>query len=292
MAVNPDRVLKPTKKLRKLFKKVPKQFTPEQVHDLRTNTRRLEAVRSALSLDSQRKQKKLFKALARVRKRAGKVRDMDVLTDYASSVRVRGEESCRVQLIEHLGAERRDAAYKLHKAIAKGASRTRIRLRQTLKNLREALCVNGSSDCDSADAPAQATASALKLEFELFDPPRLTRNNLHPYRLKVKKLQNVLRISNSAENQDFVGALTRVKDVIGEWHDWEELLAVANDSLPHRNCGLVRELRRISNKKFDQAIAEAENMRKKYLRAGRNKNGSQSRRPSEAVRTATIALSA
>jgi hypothetical protein len=45
--------------------------------------------------------------------RALPLRDMDVLTDFAVSVRLEGEEDCRVQLIEHLGAERRDAADKL-----------------------------------------------------------------------------------------------------------------------------------------------------------------------------------
>ena len=89
--------------------------TPEKVHDLRTSTRRFEAMFEALSLDAQGISKSTVKNLARFRKRAGKVRDMDVLTGYAATVRrQRGEEECAVQLLEFLGARRRKFAKKLY----------------------------------------------------------------------------------------------------------------------------------------------------------------------------------
>jgi CHAD domain-containing protein len=43
----------------------------------------------AFSLDSEPSSRRLLKRLARLRKPAGKVRDMDVLTDFASTVRQR-----------------------------------------------------------------------------------------------------------------------------------------------------------------------------------------------------------
>ena len=106
MALDRSRLLKPMKKLEKLVNDLDSQPTPEKVHDLRTNTRRLEAIFEALSLDSQGPGKSMLKDLGRLRKRAGKVRDMDVLTSYASTVHLDGEEECTVQLLEHLGAER------------------------------------------------------------------------------------------------------------------------------------------------------------------------------------------
>ncbi len=100
--LDPKRVHKPVKKLRNIVKQIPKQPSPEQVHDLRTNTRRPEAVVTALSLDTSRNVKDLLNDLFRVRKRAGKVRDMDVLTAYAASLHDGEDQDCKVQLLEHL----------------------------------------------------------------------------------------------------------------------------------------------------------------------------------------------
>ena len=43
MALDRDRLLKPVKKLRKLISRIDNNSAPEQVHRLRTNTRRFEA---------------------------------------------------------------------------------------------------------------------------------------------------------------------------------------------------------------------------------------------------------
>src|SRR5438477_12896281 len=102
MALDDNRLLKPVKKLQKLVNKIDRQPTPETVHDLRTNTRRLESIFEALSLDGEGIGESMLKSLGRVRKRAGRVRDMDVLTSHASTLHLQGEEDCLVQLLEHL----------------------------------------------------------------------------------------------------------------------------------------------------------------------------------------------
>jgi CHAD domain-containing protein len=95
MALDRKLLLKPIKKLRKLIKKLDRQPDPDEVHDLRTSTRRFEAAFEALSLSERGVAKSVLKDLRRCRKRAGKVRDMDVLTRYASTVHLTGEEDCR-----------------------------------------------------------------------------------------------------------------------------------------------------------------------------------------------------
>ena len=294
MALNPKRVLKPARKLRKLLKNMPKQPTPEQVHDLRTNTRRFEAVLAAISPDSSRKQTRLLKDLSAIRKKAGKVRDMDVLTDYVVEVKVDGEQDCRVQLLEHLGSARKKDAVKLHRAVVKHSARARSGLKSASGRLEKVICADGKNDnCDPAEAIAQATASALKLESKLFDPARLSRANLHPYRLKVKELHNVLRSSENSANRDFLQALNSVKDAIGEWHDWEQLLAIAKEALDHPNCKLVRELKSIAEHKYGEALAHAESMRKKYLYIERSGNAARKKKPgSEPAWTATTSIAA
>src|SRR2546423_5679867 len=108
MALDANRAEKPVRKLRKLLKKMPAMPGADDIHDFRTNSRRIEATLQALSLDSEDACRQILKRISRLRKRAGKVRDMDVLTDYLSSVsRHDGEKECHVQLLEHLGAQRR-----------------------------------------------------------------------------------------------------------------------------------------------------------------------------------------
>jgi len=293
MALNAKRVQKPFRKLRKLLRRMPRQPLPHQVHDLRTHTRELEAMAAALSLDSHSSVKRLLKDLARIRKRAGKVRDLDVLTSYAAILHPQGEEDCSVQLLEHLGAQRRKKARKLHAVVAKYGSEARGELKQSSRTFERQLCQSEDSDCDPEDAAARATASALKLERELAAPLRLDRRNLHPYRLKVKELRTVLRMAEESDGVEaFVDVLGEVKDSIGAWHDWEELLSMAREVLDHGTaCKLLRELKRTCGDKYDAALTRTENLRRSYFPGPRGKN-SQSRKPTEPVWTARTAIAA
>jgi CHAD domain-containing protein len=87
MAIAADRINKPTRKVRKLLKKLPKRPTSDQIHDLRTNARRSEATISALRLTKAKNERSMLRDLKKVRKGAGKVRDMDVLTGYSLTIR-------------------------------------------------------------------------------------------------------------------------------------------------------------------------------------------------------------
>ena len=95
MALHRNRLLKPVRKLRKLINRMDRRPAPGKVHDLRTNTRRFEAMFEALSLDAHGLGKSVLKDLGRLRKRAGKVRDLDVLTGFASTIHLQGEEEMR-----------------------------------------------------------------------------------------------------------------------------------------------------------------------------------------------------
>jgi len=261
--------------------------TAEEVHDFRTNSRRLDATLKAFSLDSQPGGCRLLKRLAPLRKRAGKVRDMDVLTDFASTVRPEGENECSIMLLEHLRARRRKPAAKLRAAVRQRGSK----LREDLKRI--------SSEFEKLlpEASAHVTARAVKLSTDLASPARLHKRNLHPYRLGVKELRNVLQMADNADQQEFITRLGEVKDAIGEWHDWQELTEIAEDILDHApRCQLLRELQRLSEVKYQRALALADAMRKKYLRLPPRKTGhSRGPRqpiPAKPVWQATAALAA
>src|SRR4030095_4608101 len=101
------RVRKSSRKVLKFLSKNSKRPGSDAVHDLRTSTRSLETTFATLGFDSKGKVKRLLRDLSDVRKASGKVRDMDVLTANALSVKQNSEQDCLVQLLEHLGAERK-----------------------------------------------------------------------------------------------------------------------------------------------------------------------------------------
>lgn len=283
MSIDLDQVEKPARKIRKLLKKIGNDPAPEQVHHLRTNTRRLEASLAALSLDGQLTNH-LKKALKRMRKRAGKVRDMDVLTSYVLHLNAERESDCSTRLLEHLAITRHKQARKLYKLVAVSGAQLRKDLKELLTIFDSALCESAEDLSDSAQAPAAATASALRLETKLASNERLKKNNLHPYRLVVKELRNVLRMSGAAANQEFVRALGEVKDSIGEWHNWAELLAISEKVLDHGiECQILRQLKRISEQKYRHALRQTEQMRLRYL-------GMQHGRQSRGLRNAASPL--
>jgi CHAD domain-containing protein len=260
MPLDTDRIQKPVRKLRKLLKGFPKQPAPDQIHDFRTRARRLEATLEALGLGSRGNERRMLRKLKRLRRRAGKVRDMDVLIGHVSGLHVDGERDCEVQLLERLGAERSRQGKKMWALVRTCGAAVRRRLKRSAAHLDQVLRKQEDR------GPAEAMATALQLSAQLGTPQHLDRKNLHPYRLKVKELRYVLEMVGRADQQQFVNSLGAVKDAIGEWHDWEELIAIANQVLDHgQGCRLVAELRRISNAKFELACSRTNEMRKKYV---------------------------
>jgi CHAD domain-containing protein len=122
-----------------------------------------------------------------------------------------------------------------------------------------------------------SAAVALQLSGELAKWPRFTRDNLHPFRLKVKELRNVLRLS--ADSGELVKVLGDVKDSIGEWHDWMELSGMAEKVLKDCNdCDVVKQIYAIANTKLDAAMKLATQVREEYFSDSRRGNRRRSAR--------------
>src|ERR1700733_12638987 len=266
MALERDRLLKRVTKLRKLIHKLESNPAPEKVHDLRTTARQFEAIFHALSLDEHGARKSMLKDLAHIRKRAGKVRDMDVLMGFASKIHPPGEEECSLELLEYIGAKRMKQVKKLHSEVSKRSPALRRDLKRSISVLTKLLPIRGRASNGSTIA-ADAIATAVKLASGLATPQRLTRKTLHPYRLKIKELRNVLRMADQASGTRFAGDLGEVKDAIGEWYDWEELVFIAEKLEHGKQCGLRIELRDVASRKYKHALAISQKLRKTYLRS-------------------------
>ena len=259
MSLNADRIEKDVRKLRNLVKKVPRNPIPEEIHRLRTRVRRFEVELEASRLDAQRKEKWLLKQLARIRKRAGKVRDMDVLTAHLSTVRVDGERDCLIQLFEYLGTKRYEKAERLHQVLKKYRDTIDKRLKKIARVLEKRM---GKSSAAKA-----ATSAAMQSSAELATYGSLNRGNLHGYRLKLKELRDILQMGEETRNEKFVESLGKIKDEIGEWHDWEELNSIAAKILDHSpGCKLQRQLKEITQQKYESALSSATKLQKTYFR--------------------------
>jgi CHAD domain-containing protein len=177
-----------------------------------------------------------------------------------------------VQLLEYLGAERAKQAKKLRTVAQDNGPSIRRNLKRLSKKV-DRLAESPKSDRSRADIDnASALADiAGKLRF----PKKLTKRNLHPYRLQVKELRYVLQLSEMQNQPELVGTLGEVKDAIGEWHDWEELVVIASDVLDDGpQASLVQQLKKISDEKFEQALSITNKMRSTYIDGKRRRTKS------------------
>ncbi len=297
MALDRSRLQKPARKLRKLLKKMPKSPGVDDIHDFRTNSRRLETMLEAFALDRKGNGRRLSKDVSKLRKRAGKIRDMDVLTDYvAKMAQPESERECAVRLLEYLGAQRKKQVKKFQSARKQYISKLRRRLQRTQRKIENTLPPNGNGQLKGEPVPAKVAASAFVMLSKLREPLKLGRTNLHPYRLKVKELRNLLQMAEGADHEEFVDGLGEVKDAIGEWHDWEVLATIAKGILRHgRNCQVLHALHTTAGNKYGKALSLAQTMRREFLRLpseGRKTGSGRARRPSQAVWSAAAALAA
>lgn len=256
MPLNEARLVKPVQQLRKLARQLPELPSPEDVHRLRTNARQFEAAFHALHLKQTGLPRSLLKDVHELRRRAGRVRDLDVLAELTTALPDSIEPELRLHLLERLQHRRRQQAKKLRKKARHLAPRLRPRLKQAASQLER---------LTSPLAPrtrSQLTALAHRLALALTKPAALTPSKLHRYRLRLKRLQNVLLLAEVKHPSPFLRDLGAVKDAIGAWHDAALLLELAPQlaALPPASQ-LLRELAHLTEARYHHAVSLAQNLR-------------------------------
>ena len=249
-------------KLRRALKQLPPDPSAEDVHALRTQTRRLEAIVEALTPEENKKTRQLMKSVIPVRKAAGEVRDMDVLVGNVLALpRTQDNDDSLIRLVEHLGEMRIEGARELHHTVAAN----RKQARRSLKGYSKLVERNFPG---KKGAIAQAGAAPAALAAELAKWPRLNAENIHDFRIKVKQLRYMLQLSRTSDEK-LVEALGKVKDEVGDWHDWQELGRIAGQVLdPRTDRNALEKIEEIEKSKFKQALALANAVRGQYFHAG------------------------
>ena len=222
--------------------RIAKTATPDNVHRFRTNSRRVEALVSELTPDNGN-QKKLLKLLSKLRKKAGKVRDLDVQIAFLKELKVPDRHDHRAQLLEWLETEQARRQKKLAKSLDTAT------VQELRKRLRRA---QSETQLEGVD-PMQLARKRLPNP----GTTPLSEKMLHACRIEAKRARYLAELAaDSSEGKDFIQQLKTAQDAIGEWHDIMKLKERAEQMFGGvHDSPLVAVLQNISRAKFRRATA-------------------------------------
>jgi CHAD domain-containing protein len=235
------------------------EVAPKSVHRLRTSIRRIESLVSYSHPALEKKLERSLEKMADLRKRAGKVRDLDVqvglLGVLANGSTVRDRET----LSELLWKKRDRQARRLASFVRKlQGSKFFVRMNR--------IAEKAGAKPDEANRPlapleeAQAQLAVMASDFSSHQPIKLSR--LHDARICLKRIRYLAELAEeSAAQKSFIGELKDVQDAIGDWHDWQELTSTAEKRFSDRvNCALLREVRALLGARHAEATSAINNL--------------------------------
>ena len=272
------------RRLSRLLGQVAKDPQPKAVHQFRTISRRVETMLEVLTPEPGRNQQKLIKSLAKLRGRAGRVRNIDVQTTLLRGLKIGVDSRSKRRVLQELADLRSKRASKLADAIDKDT------IKDIRRRLERAVQPLASIGCPDGYDPVR---SALQ-EFTQFarHSTALNEQTLHGYRLQTKHARYVAELAGSDEQaQRAISELKRMQDAIGEWHDWLQLTQRAEKLVGDGNkVPLISALKNVTRSKYRQAVLVCEDSRKKLLEMSRSSAlppRKASPQQAEAVRRAT-----
>lgn len=217
-----------------------KSLESGNIHRFRTNSRRVEALVDQLAPESRNK-KKLLKLISKLRKRAGKLRDLDVQIAYLKALRLPDRQNHRAQLLEFLTEAHARRTRKLARAFS---AETVRELRKRLRREQAELQLDG--------------IDPLRLSTNLLPKPAqvpMTEKTLHACRIAGKHARYIAELAGDRpEASLFIEELKRAQDAIGEWHDIVKLKQKAERRFGGASdSALVSMLQNVSRARFRAA---------------------------------------
>ncbi len=233
------------RKLNLQLSRVTEHSGPEAVHKLRTNTRRVETVVQELIREPDRSARKLLKILRRLRKKAGRVRDLDAQIGLLRNLKIAHQGGQKSQLLRTLAAERIKKEKKLSGVLGKDEVRElRKRLMRVGRNLQ------------IPEGVEPLTLALRSLSEVTQDHSPLTEATIHQYRIAGKRARYLIETSGKApEAETLIENLRKMQDVVGDWHDWLTLTERAEDLFGGvKNSALVAAMRNVTRAKFRESV--------------------------------------
>jgi CHAD domain-containing protein len=247
MAISSERGKLIFRKTERDLLRLASDHTPDIVHSFRTTSRRLQVLLEQLIPGTRRNQKKLLKVLARIRRKAGHVRDLDAQLSALRRLKVSIEPRRKTEFTQHLLELREKHESKLSKLLKKRD------VRETAKRLRRAL-----RDADLETQSDPLTVARQMLHSVPLHNGRADEAYLHKYRVAVKRARYAAEFApKSAEATQFIAQLQRLQNALGHWHDWLILTQTATEHLGEINQSpLVAALNNVTRGKFRLALSE------------------------------------
>jgi CHAD domain-containing protein len=246
MSVAAEHISSVFEKLERDLVKLSSKQTAPSVHNFRIGASRVQTLFQQLLPESDRNQKKLLKMFSRMRKRAGKIRDLDVQLAALRSLKVSQEPRRKTHLMNTLIELRTEHEKKLRKVLTKDEVREiRKRLRRAHKDLR----------VDQIRDPLKTARQMLAQVARPQGAP--TAEQLHRYRIVTKRARYVAEFApKSAEAEEVMAQLKRAQDALGDWHDWLTLEHTAAQRLGDvHESSLVAVLHNLAGSKFRRAVS-------------------------------------
>lgn len=227
-------------RLNRYLNRVSKHADIRNIHRFRTNSRRVEALVAELVSDSASK-RKLLKQLSKLRKKAGKLRDLDVQQAFLKELKMPDRQNHRAELIERLREEHELRARKIGQSFDSGSLK---KLRKRLRRAKTAAKFEG--------------LSPLQLAFQRLPRPQgasLDEEQLHASRIAAKRARYLAELAgDTSEAKEFIELLKRAQDEIGQWHDVLKLGQRAEKLFGGiRDSALVAALQNITGARFRRA---------------------------------------
>ncbi len=256
MPVDQEHIKSVLEKLNRQLPKLANKPQPKNVHQFRTNARRLEAVLEEVAPDIGRNEKKLLKQLARLRRKAGRVRDLDVQVAALRSLKIPHDAGRKAQLLRTLVETRAKREQKLAKALD---TETVRELKRRLKRAATDLQIP-----DNVEPLVLATRMFTRVNHT---QSPLTEKILHGYRIAGKRVRYVAELAGDVpEAQPILEKLKVMQDALGSWRDWLLLTETAEkifSDVP--DSALVSALRNVTRAKLRQAMQVVTNTRTSLL---------------------------
>jgi CHAD domain-containing protein len=251
MSIDAKRCRAVFQKLERDLSKLSLKPDAKNVHGFRTGTRRLQVLFVELSPKLDRSQKKLLKMLGRIRKRAGKVRDLDVQLAALRSLKVAHEAKRKTQLVNSLIELRARQERKLRKTVDQQTAREiRRRLRRASKDF------DPQTNLDPLQV-AEGMLEAIQIEQK-----PITEALLHQFRILSKRARYTAEFADPSTGEHdagvhrFIADIKRIQDAVGDWHDWFTLSETTGKRVGEaRESALAAEVHNVTGAKFRRAVS-------------------------------------
>lgn len=254
-SIDPNQPRLVIRRVNKALAALAKNPDVDTVHHFRTSSRRFEAVLELLGHPTSRDEIWLDKQLSKLRRRAGKVRDLDVQTEDLKELQIGRDGDHKEKLLEALARRRRREERRLERTLEKAD------LKEIRKRLNELSTRFRTRGRQTAGERALTGFARLSRQHGVDSDA-----SLHDFRKQAKKLRYLAELGDDVLSRTAAVQLQNLQDSVGEWHDWAELTARAEKLLgPNADCALVTAMRNITGAKLNTARQVTQESRRALL---------------------------